>query len=811
MIFKILKEYIRRISRNYKIYAISILGMSIAIIASFHIYHFVYKELSVDGFHTKKKDIYRVNCKWGNNSNFRVAITPNPLGPLLKEKLPEVKDYTRFQHNSPIEFHFNRTSELRQFAHADPSFFELFNFSIIEGSLKKFKETPNGIFLTQKIAKELFKDENPIGEVLTISDYKSPNKRTLEVIGVIENFSKTSTIQAEAIINFQDYEKNVGGGWSSWSPSLYLHIPLLTDAKQLATKISNELFDERNRVANGYTVKEKTPFYLQRFDKIYFNSNNIKDQEEKGSLQFIKVVSLIGILVLLFGALNYVIMNIGLNSSRIKEFTTKRYLGASKKTILMQLISESILNVLIVLVIAFASYPLLNTYISELIGFDYLLSLTSDVFILFTFFCLVLAIGLVIGFIEFLISYSTIILSINTNLKNAFNLSNKYIIGFQLVLSIATIISILAIKKQVDYIESKDIGFDIHNIISIPTMKYSDEIKGLLQSKSFVNSIARGQNLFRTDFRASNTKLVELDKEIDAIVIQGDNNYLKTHKIELLQGKNLNPLILSNNVKEHFDGERKMKLRNNNSLIEVLVNETFVKKANLKNPIGTVLTNDYATGSLRKGVIVGVFKDVYNLPLYYPVQPIIFGFDFTGYPNIFQVSYNPEYKNQLQNDILTFFKSKGFDDKVLLRRLIGSYNHKDIYKKELQLKRSLEAFTMIVLFISLLGMIAISLFITESKIKEIGIRKVNGATINEIMLMLNKDFIKWVVIAFVIACPIAYYAISKWLENFAYKTALSWWVFVLAGVFILVIALLTVSLQTYRAATRNPVESLRDE
>tara|TARA_R110002049_G_scaffold155109_7_gene319972 strand:- start:7816 stop:10251 length:2436 start_codon:yes stop_codon:yes gene_type:complete len=810
LILKILKEYIRRMFRNYKVYTVSILGMSIAIIASFHIYHFVYKELSVNSFHTKKKEIYRVTTKWGN-SNYKMDISPNPLGRLLKEKIPEVKDYTRLEHKEPVELHFKGTSNLRQFAYADPSFFELFNFAIIEGSLEKFKETPNGIFLTQKIAKELFNNKNPIGELLTVSTYESKDKRAVEVVGIIENFVETSTIQAEAIINFKVYEKGNVNEWGIWSPSLYLYAPSLADTKLLATKISDELFEERNRVAKGYKITEKTPFYLQRLDTVYFNSNDVQDQVKKGSLQFIKVISFVGILVLIFGGLNYIIMNIGLNSSRIKEFRTKRCLGASKNTILLQLILESVLNVFIAVIIAFATFPLLNTYISELIGFDYVLSLSTDTVILLTFFCLILVIGLFMGFIEFLLSYSTIVLIINTNLKNTFNYLNKYIIGFQLVLSMATIIAVLAIQKQIGYIQSKDIGFDVDNIISVPTLGSSDEIKNLLESKSYVKLVARGQTLFRNDFQLSTTKLLEQEKEIEAMVLQGDNNYLKTHKIELLLGKNLNPSLLSTNVEDHFSGQRRKKRRDNNSMIEVLVNETFVKKANLKHPTGTIITNHNFPFPSEKAVIIGVFKDVYNTPLYYPVQPTIFGFDFTGYPNIFQVLYNPEYKNELKNELKNYFKSKGVQDEALLERYIRTYNYKDTYKKELQLKRLLEAFTVIILIISVLGMIAISLFITESKTKEIGIRKVNGATINEIMLMLNKNFVKWILVAFVLACPIAYYAMSKWLENFAYKTSLSWWVFALAGLFTMVIALLTVSWQSYKAATTNPIKSLRTE
>ncbi|WP_111307316.1 ABC transporter permease [Confluentibacter sediminis] len=810
MLFKILREYLRRITRNYKIYAVSILGMSIAIIASFHIYHFVYKELSVDSFHTKRKEIYRVLSKWGN-ADYRISASPNPLGKLLKEKLPEVQDYVRIQKDEPPELHFKGNSELSKFIYADPSFFELFDFPMIAGSLKQFQDTPNGIVLTEKKAKTLFKNNNPIGEILSVSEYKNPDKRNLVVVGVVKDFPETSTIQAEGIINYSDYEKatGLGDGWGQWSPELYLYIPKLSNTKKLTDNISEELFEAHNSASNGNI--QKLPFYLQRLDTIYFSSNDIRSEEKKGSLQFLKIISLVGILVLIFGGLNYIIMNIGRNSSRVKEFTTKRYLGASKGNILLQLISESILNILLALTIAFISFPWLNTYISGLIGFDYVLSLTSDAFMLVTFFGLALVIGLIIGFIEFLISYSAIILIINKNVKNTFNLSSKYIIGFQLVLSIATIISVLAIKKQVDYIQNKDVGFDTKNVISVATMNFIDEIKNLLQSKSYVNSFARGQNLFRTDSRASNTKLLELNKEIDAVVIQGDNNYLKTYKIELLQGKNLNPSLLSNNVNDHFDVGRIAKLRNSNSLVEVLVNENFVKKANLKNPIGSILTNDDATESSRKGIIVGVFKDVFNMPLYHSIQPIILGFDFNGYPNVFQISCKEGYKETLMTDLKKLFINKGIEDERVLNKVISSFDYEYIYKKELQLKRLLEAFTVIVLFISFLGLVAISLFITESKTKEIGIRKVNGATIKEIMLMLNKDFVKWAIIAFVIAVPVAYYAMSKWLENFAYKTNLSWWVFALAGMFTLVVALIAVSWQTYKAATRNPVESLRDE
>ncbi|MBJ6368552.1 ABC transporter permease [Snuella sedimenti] len=804
MLFKILREYLRRIARNYKIYAVSILGMSVAIIATFHIYHFVYKELSVDKFHEKREDIYRLVNNY-DNTNTKSTTTFLPIGPILKDKIPEVKDFARITtYEEPHKLKTDTGIEKKVSPRfTDSSFFDLFNFDLQQGSLQTFSDTPNGIIISEKIANSLFGNESPIGKQITISKYRNESKWLLEVVGVLKTLPEVSTIQGDCFINIESLEILVGDRfknslWNMLLVELFIHAPDISNINEFTEKVKDLTIDEANLVRNpNYPMKrEYFNIEFQRLDKMYFYSTTIREQKNKGSLQFLKIITLVGLLTLLLAITNYIIMNLGLSLTRANEFKIKRYLGTSKKHVFIQLIIESFLNAFVCFLLALITYPLLNRAIALLIGVEYHLTFKDDYLMILSFLLVVLFIGFIIGVFQYLLSYRAVFSESKTQISNSW-MTKRLMITFQIFLFIGLIICVSIIKKQVDFIETKDVGFNFHNVIGVFPDKHGEELKDELLSKSYVEKIAGGETLFKTEYQLEDVTIQSNQEKVKTMVVLGDTDYLELYNVELLYGKTLNPSKLQTfyNFKALHRGEE---------LVEVLVNEAFVKRANLKDPIGTPLRVH------SNSVIVGVFKNVNNTPLYEPIQPIVIGYNFPFFKNMFQVRFKEGYKNQVMSDIASVFKrnNASFD---YFKDFIEYTDYQDIYKKELQLKRLLEAFTVIVLFISLLGLVAISLFITESKTKEIGIRKVNGATINEIMLMLNKDFVKWVGIAFIIACPIAYYAMHKWLENFAYKTALSWWVFALAGLFTLVIALLTVSWQTYRAATSNPVQSLRDE
>lgn len=811
LILKILKEYIRRIVRNYKIYIVSILGMGIAIIASFYIYFFAYKEISTDAFHTKGKDIYRLVNKAGD-ANFRSTETFLPLGELLTSKLPEVTDYVRIMPEFPLELYSKGETVINNFSLIDPSFFKIFDFRLKSGSVKNFKATPNGIIISEKVTTILFKNENPIGKIIRVSSYNNQKKIELQVVGVMDEIPKTSTIQGDYFVNISSYNSFQRPDfkemeWFARDTELYLFIPNLQDKKALSNKITTTLLPKIKSSTNlavmavpEEDIKEiDYEFDLQRMDHVYFDSMDIPNQEKKGDFQMVRILILVGLLTLFMATTNYVIMNLGLNMNRAKEFKVRRYLGASKFNVFTQLMAESLCNALLCFAITLISYPFLGGFLGSLIGFEYQLSFVSDISLLFGYLGIVLLVGLIIGILEYALSYRTIFVDhkhkgINTG--NSWK-TKKTMIGFQLTLFIGLMCCILFVGKQINYMQNIDFGYNIKNVISVSSAVKKD-LKNYLKAKSYVKEVSKGQALYKTKFRLDEI-LLENKEAVNVIMIEGDDNYLKVHGIKLLEGENL----------KLASTPSKSIVNDNNHYVkfyDVLVNEEFVRKANLKNPIGTVLTR----GEIKKFVIVGVFKNVYNSPLYNSVQPIVIGSDLLQYTNVFQVACEEAYKTELISDLMNSDEMQKIPMKYR-ERFVSSYDYKDIYKKELQLKNLLEAFTIIILFISMLGMVAISLFIAESKTKEIGIRKVNGATVWEILSMLNKDYIKWIAIAFSIAAPVVWYIMGSWLENFAYKTTLSWWVFALAGGITLLSALLTVSWQSIRAARASPIKSLRTE
>ncbi len=810
MILKILKEYIRRISRNYKIYAISILGMSIAVIASFHIYHFVYKELSVDGFHTKRKDVYRVLNANATSTN-RTLLTIPALGEYLYEKVPEVKEYCQIMSGSTSIYNNDVKTE-EPIIHTDSSFFKLFDFQILLGDIKSFQNKTNGIVISNRKSKILFGDQSPIGKSLMVSK-RGSEKKAYEVVAVITDFPETSTLQPDFIFNKDElaFLKSEDVKWTVGIISLYIYAPDIDDINEFNRKITDTYFERNNQSPgteydiNSFkekTIKRSNWLEAQRLDKIYFNSEDVLNQKRKGSIQYLQALIIVGFLALVLAVFNFIVMNLGLNLNRMKEFHTKRFLGGSKTVILGQLSLESVCNTLICFLLTLVTFPILIKPLKQITGFDYELHPKTDLWLLLIFFIAMVVLGILVGALQYVFSYRAIFKSTKNKI---FAKPQKVMVAAQLMLFIGVLSCFLFLQKQLHYIQTQDYGYHKDQVAILNAYGFDEVVINELKSKSYIKNVALGEMLFRHSINLQPIKILKKQDSLNAMVIIGDANYLDTYGMELIEGKNLN----SNN-KLKYSGHISfgVAFKKNEHPVEVLVNQKFVKDANLNFPIGTMIEGT----NFNKAIIVGVFKDVYNTPFYNPIQPIILGH---GFNNMLQTSVLASYDKSRKKELKSFLKhlyvKKGMPNIESLKDYFFHLNLNNIYKKEFQLKRLLEAFTIIVLFIALLGLIAISLFITESKTKEIGIRKVNGATIKEIMLMLNKDFIKWVFLAFIIACPIAYYAMSKWLENFAYKTTLSWWVFALAGAFTLIIALLTVSWQTYRAATQNPVESLRDE
>jgi putative ABC transport system permease protein len=533
-------------------------------------------------------------------------------------------------------------------------------------------------------------------------------------------------------------------------------------------------------------------FRLKPFTKIYYSPEVENESNTKhGNLLYNKILIAVSIFILLLAAINFINLTIANAVARSKEVSIKKIQGASLFHLIVQFVFETILIILISFIISVFLLWFINPLLNSLTGFPVN---TVDLFTINNL--LIFAAGL-ITFIIITGIYPSLYISsytINTNKGRLSGYSRHNgirngLIIFQNLVSITLICCTLIANQQFRYMNKKDLGFDKNDIINL---KINSQLKDHLDL--FKENLLKYPEIISVSYSSripgnywGSWCCVNIEgKENKYFNNYVDPDYLKTLGIRIKEGRNFS----ANNP-----GDIKA---------TYLINETAIKLYDLKNPIGQVIV----PGNGIRGQIIGIIHDFYYRGLNYEQSPLI-------------LFYTPEHLNyinvKINNDNIAGALEKM---KVTWNELCPAfafeYNFLDEtynlqYKSEKRFEKLLFSFALLALFIASIGLFGLSIHSTERRTKEIGIRKINGAKVTEVMAMLNKDFLKWVAIAFVIACPIAWYTMNKWLENFAYRTELSWWIFALAGLLAFGIALLTVSWQSYLAATRNPVEALRYE
>ena len=800
---RFLTTYYRGIKNHPRGFLINTLGFSIGIVAAMFIYVFVVKEYKTDRFHSKRAAIYRVTQNW-NNSGFLSSKNFYPLGDLLKRNFSEIENFTRYQEAEIYKVYVeDKEFNLQKLTFVDRSFFEMFDFKSKAGNIDDLFSNPNQVFITDAVAKKYFYTTDVLGKIIKIGDPVSQKEKEYTIAGLIDEYPEESTLQPQIIADIKSEAKKYSGHeWGVLNSQLFLYLPNISTPETISKRISELVADERSRLTNGATFDiDPNKYKLQKLTDLYLGSNLVNDAIPKGDKQLLKILLIVGLVLLITTFVNSTISNLGLSLKSLKSNQIHHALGGGRGWLRRKMMWEGVFNSVLAFALALVFYPLVYAIIVKASDYQYQLISLSDFLILISFLSILVLIGIFSGLIQ-----NKLISKKFTSQFNGLQFGlQKFVfnklIQFQLVVFLVASISLLFIVKQVKHIQNMELGFDIENTFVLGMMNEKDEelFKQEFGNYSYVKGISKGENLYRNEFRPSAVKIAENDHVVESQIIQGDADYLKTYDIELLLGNDLNRDKIPVG-EDFFNWERKA-----NTVIDVLVNEEFVQKAGLKSPIGTIVEGV----GIGKGQIVGVFRNVKNLPVYQPIKPSVVAYDLGGITMGLVVSVEDGAQERLKSDVKAFYQKRNVGDYFDL--LFWKYDFNKEYKKEQVFSKLIEVFTVVILCILLLGLVGVSIFITEIKTKEIGIRKVNGARVSEILSMLNKDFVKWVAIAFVIATPIAYYAMNKWLENFAYKTTLSWWIFALAGVLALGIALLTVSWQSWRAATRNPVEALRYE
>ncbi len=767
-----LKTFVNHLQNN-KVYTIvTVLGFAISLTFAILLSVYIKNELAVNSIHINSHRIFRL-------INEDYAGYAPPIAEWLKNEIPEIESYTRIYESSAIVENDNKVKLKLEFLMADSTFFNIFTFSLIEGNKETALKTKNSVVLSKKFAHKLFGNESPIGQQIVLDKHVP-----CVVTGVVDDISKNSNFtKCDAIINFRCLADI--WGWN-----------------ELLTSFGNNSFGLYFLAKKNTNLPLKAPLVLEMFKKDFWMYQDGRTKTvvfepladtyfspipgsgvERNSKTLLFILSAIVILILVLAIINYMNLTIAQSGLRVKETTIKKLMGSSRKRLIFQYINESIIlcfvAFLLAVIFSFFTEPLLN----NLLKTD--LNLADKI----TFKLLILSLLMVslIGFISGIIPAFTITkLNAIDIIKGDFRQKSKrmysrMLIGFQYIVVIVLLISTFLISKQTTFMQHHNLGFNTENIV------WFDYTINPKQNDGLKNELLKIPGVKAVSF-------------VTGSPMDGGNN----------QSFNYNDKPVSFQefiVDTSFFSMLKMKITPTGiaySKDAIWLNQTAIKTLALDSLPKTFkrygtdvpvlgIINDFNFGSLHKNIGSAMIQqmDVNDYPWNILIQ--IEGTTALATLEKIKTAYN------------NFTGGMPFDYGFMNTEI------NNWYEKERRTAKIVGYFALLTIVIAAMGIFAMSLFYIQQKTKEIGIRKVNGAKVSELMQMLIKDFVKWVTIAFIIATPIAYYAMNKWLENFAYKTTLSWWIFALAGLLALGIALLTVSWQSWRAATRNPVEALRYE
>lgn len=771
--------------KNFKLYtSINLFGLILGLSCSIVIFLYVSFEYSFDNFHKDKDRIFRVNEISTSPKNRRISPSLRmPYGPALKEEISEIEDVVRIRNNwhvNTLKFE-DKQIALKKAIFADSNLFSFFSFKILYGNPKQFLADKNSIVITQKIAKRIFGDKNPLGNLITYDN------NTYTITGVVEDVPLNSHLKFDAVfpmetlIGTPDVFVGWDGGISATTFVKLYSSELETEVEEKLPDFLWEKVNQKNEDSGFFSE-----FYLEPLDQIHLFSEVDWDSNAKEG-KYVMILLFIGSLILLIAIINYLFISNGTLTLRMKEFSIKNYFGFGESGIAKQIFTESFL---LFIIAGIASVILLYEFknpISQLFNAEFLsFQLKKNMLFLIL---AIFAISSITGFIQFVIYKRKIV---NNRVISSYSspfLSKKlvYISTLQFCISIGLISSMLIVYKQLNYALHKDLGFTVENVINISHGAIGAKQKVLINEINKLSGVANasasygipGLESTANGYQPEGTEQWQM---FSAIYV--DDNFFNTFQLELLEGRSF---------REGANTDTK----------EFIVNETLAKQMNWETAVGKSM--------FREGnhEIIGVVKDFHVGLIYSKIPPLIISKEWSKRFYALSIALKPGETKETIKQIESIWKN-------ILPDAPFNYSFMDakfesLYSEIKQTATILFLFTGISILISILGLFGITFLLMNSKVKEIGIRKVNGATILEIVKMLNFDFIRWVAIAFVIAVPIAWYIMDRWLQNFAYKIDISWWIFAFAGSMAFLIALITVSWQTFLAARRNPVEALRYE
>jgi putative ABC transport system permease protein len=751
--------------------------------------------LSYDKFNAKADRIYRftvTSSDFLNGAHF--ARYPNSAQILqVADYFPEIESYVRL---APIKggvmVHNEKYYDINEAFVCDSTFFNVFDAELLVGDKSSILNNPGAMVVSETFAKKIFGNENPVGQMFSIPPGQFYGKTIdFTIQGIMKDFPQNSHFHPDLVATSPD--EPIG-----WWAFCYLLLKPNTNPQNIIDGYTDF------RKANSEHPEDlpEAKLHLQKLTDIHLHSAKLREIESNGNMTNIYVLSIATLILLLISLSNFAGLNLGMSVFNQKFININRVLGSGKNTNLKYFALESFYILVLSVVLTIVICLFTNVFVHRFFN----VNLFSGNWIFTAIIVIIFSVLAILAGLQPVLKQNIQLFSQKGESlvhKNSF--VSKSIIIAQYAMAIILIVAVFGIRKQTNYAMKNSMGDDKSNILIMESMPAQVQTKFEVFKAELLkyNSIESVSGMMEPPGGEANDMFSfkldgESPNENNRInVFPCDYSFASLFNVDFLSGDNFS----ESNTDVEGSGE-------------YIINETAMKRLGISTPDEAV-GRDFALVSpaqsipIPKGKIIGVIKDLHLSSLKKQVNPMVyFKRDHLWLIN-FAVSYKSGMKNQAVADMQTVWNDL-FPAFPFHYEAIGSM-YKKVYETELLQAKLLSLFAIISLFITSIGLLGISLLVMQQRIKEIGVRKVNGATIGEILKLLNKSFVRWVLIAFVIAVPVAWFGMNKWLENFAYKTTLSWWIFALAGVLALGIALLTVSFQSWKAATRNPVEALRYE
>lgn len=806
MIRNYIKTAYRSLLKNKAFTAINVFGLALGLTACLLIVLYVADELSFDRYNTKADRIYRVNedLKLGNNA-VKYALAMAPLAQTLKSDFPDVENVARLKNAN--SWHIKKGSEKilePNVAFADQALFDVFTLPMVDGNPATALKEPNCMVITATMAKKYFNTTQAVGSTLTIDD-----NSIYKVTGVIEDMPKTSHFNFNFLVSMATYPDSRSTQWLRSDYNTYVLLKKGADPKrleaafpQLLRKYSSGEMQRELHVSIADFEKGGSYFRMNLIPltDIHLHSNIVGELSGNSSVQYIYIFSIIAIFILFIACVNFMNLSTARSSNRAREVGVRKVLGSSRNALIAQFLTESVLITLIATIIALLATIILLPAFNQLAGKEISITLSILAWLVPVSVILVLIIGFLAG------SYPAFFLSafqpadvlkgkIAGGFKGGF--LRSFLVVFQFSISIFLIIGTIVIYNQLNYIQTRNLGYDRKQVLIIKnTFQLDKQVQTFKQQVKQLQGVSnatitgflpttsnRSTSIFYKDAGAQ-----DQGRSIFPQTWSVDYDYLNTLGMRLAEGRNFSANMGSDSS-------------------AVIINETAAKFLGFKEPIGKLLYRRGITpGSVGAFTIVGVIKDFNFNSLRENISPVIMrlGNDNGDMSIKVNTANLPALLSQIKN-VWSSLTPAHFEYSFM------DQDFNNTYRTEQRLGQIFIVFSLLAILIACLGLFGLAAYAAEQRTKEIGIRKVLGASVSVIVGILSKDFIKLIIIAIAIASPVAWFVMHKWLQDFAYRVNIQWYTLAIAGLAAIIIAVVTVSFQAIRAALINPVKSLKSE